>query len=194
MASEIVSGASTGAQAGASVGGGYGAIIGAVVGAVGGLFARKKRKKQKKFARAAQAVRRRQQSMRLALQRRDIVRQGRAARAQAIAAGSGEERTISSGVSTAAGAIGSQLGDSLNYFDQQVALDNEYQRLNAKAGKYARQGEDLNQLVGAIPAITNLGANIFGSLRGQGSTKTVSAASTFEQSINISNAVNAARG
>lgn len=152
------SGAASGAKIGAAVGGPVGAAIGAVVGGIAGLFGGQKKKKAKKYAAKAQAEDMRMQERAQAVQRRDIVRQFRMARAQALAAGSSESGGLqSSGIQGSLSSIGSQGRFNLGYFDTQInnqLLRNNYAK---KAGKYASQAGDIFGLLDAGTTLADSG-------------------------------------
>ena len=172
MSAEAVGGAVEGAKAGATIGSVIpgvgtvaGAVIGGVIGLAAGIFSNKKKKAAKRAGKKAAAITRTQQAMQLALQRRDMIRQARANRAIAVAAGGSEDRTSGSGTAGVAGSINSQLEESLNYFDAQVSLDYQANEYRKKAGKYAGQAADLNTVIGSLGAIGELGANVIGSMK-----------------------------
>lgn len=174
MATDTAVGGVTGAAQGAAAGAAFGpigivagAIIGGALGALGG----DRRRKAKRYAAKAAEVRRKQQTMKLAIERRDVVRQFRLARAQAVAAGASEGDVGSSAIQGASSSLTSQTKGSLSYFDTQVALDNQYQAYAKKAGKAAGQAEDLSALVGVLGEATTAGVNAYGlySLRNAGS-------------------------
>ncbi len=173
MAAEAVGGAVDGAKAGATIGTaivpGIGTVIGAVaggiIGGVLGAISGKKKKAAKRAAKEEAKIKRQQQTMQLALQRKDTVREARVARARSVAAGASEERTSGSGTAGAAGSVSSQLGFGLDYFDTQVILDYNANEQRKRAGKFAGQANDLNALVGSLEGIGTLGANVIGSLK-----------------------------
>lgn len=155
MSSETTGGAASGAASGAAAGmmvaGPIGAVIGGIVGGVVGLFGGKKAKKARKFAEKAQKVERQQAQLGAAVQRRDMIRQARMARAQAVAASAAEGGGLqSSAPQGAVASIGSQLTSNINYFDWQTDLSNEAQQYKAKAGKYARQANAISSTFEAI--------------------------------------------
>lgn len=166
MASETsgsaFSGAAQGAATGAAVGGPWGAVIGAVIGGVVGLMSGKKKKMARKYAAKASDTRRAQQTMALAIQRRDTVRQARALRAMAVASEGGEAGASSSAVSGSISSISTQGVNALDYFDQQVGLDNQVQIYNAKAGKYAKSAQGLDAILGASSSLATTYGNVQG--------------------------------
>ena len=168
--SGAMSGVASGAAAGAMVGGPIGAVIGGIIGGIAGLFGGKKAAKARKFAEKAAKVERQQAQLQAGLQRRDMVRQARIARAQAIAAGASESGGLqSSGIRGAASSIGSQLTSNMNYFDQQVTLGNEAQSYKAKAGKYARSAAAFQSGIGAVASIASAVGPLGGEKPGTGS-------------------------
>jgi hypothetical protein len=178
-----LSGAGAGAQAGAAFGP-WGAVIGAVIGGVVGALSGKKKKLARKYAEKAAKTRRQQQQMRAAVQRRDTVRQARMARAQAVAAGASDTGVSSSAVMGATSSIASQTGSAIKYFDSQVQLDNLYQQYAKKAGKYARQGDEMMSMLGAAtqaaPAVADLGGFMQGSGGGYSSFNNTAAVTNMQ--------------
>lgn len=190
MADEETTGAVAGAAQGASAGsvfGPVGALVGGVIGGAIGYFSGQEAKLAKKYGRLAQATRRRQQQMTAAVQRRDVIRQARFARAQAVAAGASEGNVTSSAVSGATSSITAQTESSLNFFDRQVGLDNVFQTYAAKAGKHAGKAAELNSLLGAAEGLTTVGANIYGSFRTPSPTTPTNAGASFNQTAAVSN-------
>lgn len=114
---------------------------------LGQIFAYSKGKKARKFADKASEVERQQAQLAVGVQRRDMVRQARIARAQAVAASAAESGGLqSSAPQGAISSMGTQLTSNLSYFDYQVGLGNQAQIFRKKAGKYARQAEDISAL------------------------------------------------
>lgn len=114
---------------------------------LGQIFSYGKAKKARKYADRASAVERQQAQMAVGIQRRDMVRQARIARAQTVAASAAESGGLqSSAPQGAISSMGSQLTSNLSYFDYQVGLSNQAQAYKKKAGKYARQAEDISAL------------------------------------------------
>lgn len=154
-------GAAQGAAAGAAFGP-WGAVIGAVVGGALGYFSGGKKAEAKKYASKAQDVRRRQQSLRLAVERRDIIRNQRMARANAVAAGASEGGVQSSAVSGAISGIDAQGKSAASYFDAQVDLDAAFQMYAKKAGKKAGQAAELDTLLGSAGSLATVGGDLYG--------------------------------
>jgi hypothetical protein len=114
---------------------------------LGQLFSYKKEKKARKYADKASEVERQQAQMAAGIQRREMVRQARIARAQSVAAAAAESGGLqSSAPMGAVSSMGSQLTSNLAYFDWQVGLGNQAQIYKKKAGKYARQSADIAAL------------------------------------------------
>lgn len=156
------SGAAQGAAAGAAVGGPWGAVIGAVVGGIAGALSGKKAKQAKKFAGLAAGVRREQQTMQLAVARRDVVRQQRISQAQTVAAGAADTGVRSSAVQGASSSVQMQGQSALNYFDAQVSKDNLYQQYAQKSGKAAQEAGEIMSMIGAAGSLVTTGADIYG--------------------------------
>ena len=146
MSIEVASGAAQGAAAGASVGGPVGAVVGGILGAIGGIFGNKAKKAKRKAAKEQQRAAMRE----AAVQRRDIIRQYRAARAQSVAAAAAEAGGLQS--SAAQGAIAStdsQAAFGLRFFDTQVASNQKVNKLLGKAEKYAGYASGIGSIITA---------------------------------------------
>jgi hypothetical protein len=154
-------GAAQGAAAGAAFGP-WGAVIGAVVGGAIGYFSGGKKAEAKKFARLAQDQKRRQQSLQLAVQRRDVIRNQRAQRAAAVAAGTSDGGVQSSAVYGAIGSIDAQGKSATSYFDAQVDLDAAFQMYAKKAGKKAGQAAEMDSLLGSLGSLATVGGDLYG--------------------------------
>ncbi len=125
---------------------------------IGQLFSYSKEKKARKYADRASAVERQQAQMAVGIQRREMVRQARMARAQAVAASAAESGGLqSSAPRGAVSSLGSQLTSNINYFDYQVNLNNQAQAYRKKAGKYARQAGD----IAALDKLLDSAAQVF---------------------------------
>lgn len=174
MADEAATGAGAGAAQGAAAGaafGPWGAVIGAVVGGALGYFSGDKKKQARKYMRMAEEQRRRQQKMRLAIQRRDIIRAQRFARAQAVAAGASEQGVTSSAVMGAIGSIDAQGKTAATYFDAMVDLDEAYQMYAKKAGKKVGQAAEMDTLMGSLGGLATAAGDIYGLYRGSNTTQ-----------------------
>lgn len=131
--------------------------ISGAVSIIGGLFSFGARKKAKKYANRAAAVERQQAQLEAAVQRRDLVRQSRIARAQAVAASASESGGLqSSAPQGAIGSVGSQTISNLSYFDRQVGMGNEAQAYRQKAGKYASRAENIDAITGILSGAVGL--------------------------------------
>lgn len=170
-------GAAQGAAAGAAFGP-WGAVIGAVVGGAIGYFSGGKKAEAKKYAAKAADVRRRQQSMKLAIDRRDTVRAQRIARANAVAAGTSEGGVQSSSVMGAIGSVGAQGKSALSYFDAQVDLDAAFQMYAKKAGKKAGEAASMDSLLGSLGSLATVGGDVYGLSKSSGSPQTSQAGYT----------------
>jgi hypothetical protein len=150
-----------GAAAGAAFGP-WGALIGGVIGGAIGYISGGKKAEAKKFAAKAQEVRRRQQSLKLAIDRRDLIRSQRIARANAVAAGASEEGVQSSAVGGAVASIDAQGKSAASYFDAQVDLDAAFQMYAKKAGKKAGQAAEMDSLLGSLGSLATVGGDLYG--------------------------------
>lgn len=171
---EKESGAVAGAAQGAAVGsvfGPVGTVIGAVIGGAVGYFSGAEKKLAKKYGRLAQDTRRRQQQMQMAIQRRDLVRQARITRAQALAAGTSEGNVTSSSVQGGVSSITAQTESALTYFEAQVGQDNLFQQYAKKAGKHAGKAAELDTLLASAGDLVTVGANAYGAFKGPGGSK-----------------------
>lgn len=147
-AADILGGAAEGAAAG-SVGGVPGAIIGGIVGAIGGLFKSKAKKNAREASKEEQKMARRK----IAMQRRELVRQAYISRAQTVAAAAAEEGGLTSSAPLGAlASVTSQATGNINYFDAQAASSNRIVRLTNKASKYAGFSDAIS---GAISAVSS---------------------------------------
>jgi hypothetical protein len=165
MANEVFTTSGAGAAQGSATGsawGPWGAAVGAIVGGILGISAGKNKARAKKFAQKAADTRRRQQTMQLAVQRRDVFRQMRIAQAQAVAAGASEDGVTSSAVQGASSSATAQGTAAVRYFDTQVDLDNQFQEYSKKAGKYAQKADDLMGLIGSSAGISTAIADAYG--------------------------------
>jgi hypothetical protein len=167
MAMDEIGGAAAGVASGAKIGAAFGPVgmaVGAVLGGIAGLFGGSKKRKARKYAAKVEAEEARMVERAQAVQRRDLIRQMRIARAQALAAGSSESGGLmSSGVQGAVSSIGSQGKFNLGYFDTQIAnqqLRNNYAR---RAGKYASQASNIFGVLDAGVQLAESG--LFSSLR-----------------------------
>jgi len=110
---------------------------------IGDIVSRNKRRKAQTYMNKASAVERQQAQLAAAIQRRDLVRQSRIARARTVAAAASESGGLqSSAPAGAISSIGTQATSNLNYFDRQIGLGNEAQGYKAKAGKYLAKAEN----------------------------------------------------
>lgn len=153
------------ANKGADIGGSFGpigGIVGTVIGAIKGLYLSGKAKKVAKNIRLAQETKRKQQTMKIALQRRELVRSMRIARSQSVAAGNSEGNIQSSATMGASGSTASQGISALTYFDSQVGLDNEVQRYLKEAAKYEKQLNKHASNSGMANVAAELGSDIYG--------------------------------
>lgn len=193
MADEAVVGASASAAQGAAAlswAGPWGIAIGAVVGGAIGLFSGEKKKKARKYMRKAQEQRRRQQQMKLAVQRRDLIRQQRMLRAQAVAAGSSEQGVTSSAVLGAIGSVDAQGKSAMSYFDAQIDLDMAYQMYSKKAGKAAGDAAELDTLLAAGGSLVTAAGDIYGLTRRPATSTTTGVYASFNNSAAQTNMAN----
>lgn len=145
---DILGGAAEGAAAGAAVGGFVGAAVGGVIGAVGGLF----KSKSKKYARKANAELVKAQDLAAAIERRNIVIEGYAMRAQQVARAAATDEGGGLMSSAPMGAIGStrrQLATNLAVYDKSTGYRRAYAKYRGKADKYAAYAGNM-QAVGAF--------------------------------------------
>lgn len=150
--SGALSGAAQGAVAGAVVGGPIGAVIGGVVGAIGGVLGGGAAKRARIYANRASKTRRTLDFMEAAVQRRDLVRQARMARAESLAAitAGGEGGLMSSAPMGALSSISSQTGQNLRYFDARIRDFVQMQFWADKAGKKTAQAQNIMGTMGAV--------------------------------------------
>lgn len=167
MSGEVASGAAKGAAAGAAFGP-WGAVIGGVIGAIGGLFAKKSNAAKKRAQAEEIAIAERQAG----IQRRDMVRQYRAARAEALVTGSSESGgDQSSAVLGGIASLGAQSRFNLQFFDKQVAGQRYVNKQLKKADKY---NDYANTVFTTLSAASSIGGSgmFGGSQQPQGASKT----------------------
>lgn len=163
MGGEVASGIIQGAAAGAA-GGPVGAVIGGIIGAVAGIFS----SKANKAKRQAKMEQIRAQEREAAVQRRDLIRGIRIARAQAVAAAASESGGLES--SAPQGAIASvrtQGNFATNYFDAQIASGRKVNSLINKADKYSAISDSIAsfiELSGSFKSIFSPGTAGIGKL------------------------------
>lgn len=186
QASGALGGAAQGAAAGAAFGP-WGAVIGGVIGAAAGLIAGGKAAKARMYMKKASAVKRQQEQMMQAIQRRDVVRQSRAQQANATAAGASDADVTSSAVLGAQTSLNSQSVSSLLLFDRSVGADNLYNKYRKKAGKASSQASNISNLLGSASDLVTTGQNIYGSFGG-GSGAAGAPASNFNSTAAVDNA------
>lgn len=143
----VAGGAVSGAAAGSAFGP-VGTVVGGILGAIGGIFSSKSKKKQRQARAEERAMTTREQ----AIQRRDLIRQARIARASSVAASAAEEGGLqSSSPLGAIASITSQATGNLNYFDAQVTSQGKIFSLIGKAEKYASISDSI---MGSIEAFS----------------------------------------
>lgn len=158
--SEETSGALSGAAQGAQYGsvlGPFGMVVGAVVGAAFGFASGSKKRAARLAANRAQKIGREVSYADAAVARRDLVRQGRIARAASVAAiaASGEGGLSSSAPRGALSSIGAQSTFNLGYFDWRIGKKQTQQMLIDKAGKYASQAQQIEGLWKTTMSVAN---------------------------------------
>lgn len=154
-----VAGAVQGAQAGAAFGP-VGAVVGGVIGAVAGAFVGGSARRSRILTNRARKTERMMSAFELGIQRRDMVRQYRAARAETVAAGASQGRgdAMSSPISGAISSAGSQANFNMRYFDTRVIDFLMMQNWYDKAGKAAANAQVGMQLLGsAAKAVGSFG-------------------------------------
>lgn len=161
MSSDVATGAASGAMTGFAVAGPVGAVIGGLFGALGG----KKSSQAKKAQRKANQFEQRMAYRAAAVERRNLIREGRMERARSIAASAAEGGGLDSSTGQGAlGSIGSQLSFGLNYFDAQSADNREFNKYSSKATKWADQAAGINNIINT--AATAYGASGMGPSSG----------------------------
>ena len=132
-----IGGAAQGAAAGYAIAGPYGAVVGGVLGGVMGLFGGGAARKARLFTNSAKKTERTLSYFEAAVQRRDMIRQARIGRAEALAAGTsqGTGGLESSGVQGALSSVSSQANFNIRYFDARIADYLKMQEWVDKAGK-----------------------------------------------------------
>lgn len=149
--SGAISGAAQGAAAGTMVMPGIGTVVGAVIGAAAGYLGGAEQDKSAKHASLAYKYAKLRQERGAAVARRDIIRQFRISRAQAMM-GIGAEQggTRSSAPQGAIASMGSQYAFNSSYFDADFWLNSMYMKHAKKAGKHAAAANTINATAGAV--------------------------------------------
>lgn len=127
------------------------AAVGAAVKLIGGLFGAAKAAKAAKYRRKAASKGREIVEKEQAVQRRDIVRNLRVARAQALAQGATESGgTRSSGTQGVSGSFASQSLFNLDFFEGQAEKSRRKFEFELKADKYQANAEQTIAVSGLI--------------------------------------------
>lgn len=151
--------AGAGAAQGAAQGFAQGGLPGAIVGAIGGFFGGKEAARAEVYANRANQTRRQQQFLQAAIQRRDIVRQSRFARAEQLAAASaaGAYGMLSSGYGGAMSSLMSQTGRNLQIFDANVR---DEVQASFWEGKAKQKQAKASNIMGITSALTQVAGKI----------------------------------
>lgn len=144
--------AGAGAVAGAVLGFARGGPIGAAIGAVGMFLSGQAAARANVYKTRAAKTRRTMALMQGAVQRREMVRQTRVARAEqlAAAAGAGEYGMLSSGYGGAMGSLMSRAGRNLQVFDAFTRDEVQASFWEAKAGKKSARAADISGLTNLL--------------------------------------------
>lgn len=144
--------AGAGAVAGAVQGYAVGGPIGAVIGAVGGFLSGKQAARASVYATRAAKTRRTMALMQGAVQRREMVRQTRVARAEqlAAAAGAGEYGMLSSGYGGAMSSLMSRAGRNLQVFDAFTRDEVQASFWEGKAQQKAARAADISGITNML--------------------------------------------
>lgn len=147
-----ISGAAQGAAAGAMIGGPVGAVIGGVVGAIGGLLSGGAARRSRIYANRASKTQKTLSLMEAGLQRRDMLRQARMARAESLAAitSGGEGGMLSSAPRGALSSMTSQTGQNIRYFDARIRDYVQQQFWLNKAGKASAQAQNIAGMMSGV--------------------------------------------
>lgn len=171
MSNEQVSGgvsyAAQGAMAGFQVGGPWGAVVGGVLGAIGGVIGGGQAAKAQRMAKRAAKIERKQSYLDAAVARRDLIRQGREARAMSLAmiTAEGEGGANSSAPLGALSSAGAQLNFNLGFFDSRIGHMLQMQRFQDRAAKYGARAQGTFGMLDTAISI----ANFAGSAKATGS-------------------------
>lgn len=146
-----ISGAAQGAAAGAALGP-IGMAAGAIIGGVGGLLSGGAAKRARIYQNRASKTQRVLSMMEAAVQRRDLIRTARMARAESLAAISagGEGGMMSSAPLGALSSLTSQTGSNLRYFDARIRDFVQMQFWVDKAGKKAAQASNISGITSGL--------------------------------------------
>jgi hypothetical protein len=154
---------------------------------IGDVVSRNKRRKAQTYMNKASAVERQQAQLAAAVQRRDLVRQARIARARTVSAAATEGGGLQSSAPMGAiSSLGSQASSNLNYFDRQIGLGNQAQGYKAKAGKYMAKAENAAFWGGTAQFVADLaGQSIAGMQANAAEVKSIQSGwSTWDSSSN----------
>jgi hypothetical protein len=137
---------------GAAEGFSRGGVVGGIIGAVGGFFGGKAAQRAEIYATRANKTRRTQQLLTAAIQRREMFRQTRFARAEQLAAASaaGEYGTLSSGYGGAMGSLMSRAGSNIRFFDAFTRDEVQASFWEGKASKKAAQASNIMGITSAL--------------------------------------------
>lgn len=162
--SGAISGAAQGAAAGTMIMPGIGTAIGAVVGAIGGFMSGSKSRAARLAANKGKKIEREISYMNAAVDRRDLVRGARIARAQSVAASAISEGGLQSSAPRGAiSSIGAQTGFNLGYFDWRISKLALMQQYYDKAGKYAAQASNIAGITSGLLSLASSGYQAYGA-------------------------------
>lgn len=150
--SGAISGAAQGAAVGTMIMPGIGTAIGAVVGAIGGLLSGGAAQRSRIYANRASKTQKTLSLMEAGLQRRDMLRQARMARAESLAAitSGGEGGMLSSAPRGALSSMTSQTGQNIRYFDARIRDYVQQQFWLNKAGKKSAQAQNIAGMMSGV--------------------------------------------
>lgn len=131
-------------MAGVQIAGAIVEAVGGTIKLIGGLFGTSKKAKAAKYRRKAAAVDRQMVEKTQAVQRRDLIRNLRAARAQAMSQGASESGgTRSSGTQGVSGSLASQSLFNLDFFEGQAQKGKLKYTYEIKADKYESKANEI---------------------------------------------------
>lgn len=149
--------AGIGAVKGAAQGFAAGGVPGAIVGAIGGFFSGQSAARARVYANRAAKTQKALGYMEAAIQRRDMIRQARASRAESLAAitAGGEGGMLSSAPMGALSSLTSQTGQNLRYFDARIR---DFVQMQFWANKAAKKQAQAANIQGLTTALSSLGS------------------------------------
>jgi hypothetical protein len=138
------------------------AIIGAVGSVVGAVSGASSARKTRNATAGANQAELQKTSIQNAVARRDLIRNARSQRAQAIAAGTADGDITTSAVTGATSSITAQTKASLGFFDEQASLDKTISEFLTSAGQYQAKAAATSSLLQSSQNIAGAASSLYG--------------------------------